>query len=430
LTGSNQRENDKGSRKTGKWRKKQMTRTVVALYDDIHQAHDAVRDLTQSGIPRENISLVSNDAEGTYQQQLERGGGRTREGSAQDTAEDAGKGAGVGAVLGGLGGLVVGLGALAIPGIGPIVAAGPIATTLAGAGIGAATGGLIGALTNLGVPEEHAEHYAEGVRRGGTLVTVEVDDAHVDRAVSVLNKHNPVDIERRRQHWQERGGYKGFDREGQGMTHDQIQKERRSMPIVEEDLQVGKRDRETGHVSVHRSVTEKPVEKDVDLRSERVNVERRDVNRPVNEGEDVFKEETFEFTEHTEEPTARKESRVVGEVDISKETDTHRETIQDKVRRSDVEVDRSGTEGRMAGDHDRQWRTHFQSMNRQGRFEDYQPAYRFGHEMAGREDYRNRDWRDVEHDMRRHWEQRNPDYNWNEYRDYIRGGYEGSRRTR
>jgi stress response protein YsnF len=406
----------------------QMSRTVVALFDEIQHAHNAVRDLTQMGIPRENISIVSNDAEGTYQQQLERGG-TAREGSARDTMEDAGKGAGAGAVIGGLGGLVVGLGALAIPGIGPIVAAGPLATTLAGAGIGAAAGGLVGALTNLGVPEEQAGHYAEGVRRGGTLVTAEVDDRHVDRAVEIMNRHNPVDIERRSRHWQEKGEYKGFRHEGQGMTRDQIQQERRTMPVVEEDLQVGKRDVESSRVRVHRSVSERPVEKDVDLRSERVNVERRDVDRPLKQGDqDAFKEESFEFTEHTEEPTARKEQRVVGEVDISKETDTHRETYRDTVRRSDVDVERTDAEGRQTGDFEQHWRTHFQGMNRQGRYEDYQPAYRYGHEMANRENYRNRNWQDVENDARRDWEKRNPDYSWNEYRDYVRGGYESARR--
>lgn len=407
-----------------------MTRTVVALFDDLQHAHDAVRDLTQAGISREDISIVSNDAEGNYQQQLERQG-TTREGSAEDTAEDVGKGAGIGAVLGGLGGLVVGLGALAIPGIGPIVAAGPIAAALAGAGIGAAAGGLVGALTNLGVPEEQAGNYAEGVRRGGTLVTAEVDDQHVDHAVNIMNRHNPVDINRRSQHWKEKGDYKGFRSQGQGMTREQIQQERSSMPIVEENLQVGKREVESDRVRVHRSVSERPVEKDVDLRSEHIEVERRDVNRPLNEGDqDVFKEETYEFTEHSEEPIARKEQRVVGEVDISKETDTHTETYRDTVRRSDVEVERTGTEGRQTGEFEQQWRSHFKGMNRQGRYEDYQPAYRYGYEMSNRENYRNQDWQSVEQEARQDWERRNPDYTWNEYRDYVRGGFESGRRNR
>src|SRR5947207_11774476 len=104
----------------------------------------------------------------------------------------AATGAGVGAVVGGLGGLLLGLGALAIPGIGPIIAAGPLVAALGGAAAGAAVGGLIGALTKMGVPEEEAHIYAEGVRRGGTLVTVTADDANTDTIVSVLNGHGAV----------------------------------------------------------------------------------------------------------------------------------------------------------------------------------------------------------------------------------------------
>src|SRR5690606_38716981 len=111
-------------------------------------------------------------------------------------AEGAGVGAGIGAVLGGLGGLLVGLGALTIPGIGPVIAAGPLAaalTGLAGAGAGAVaggvTGGLIGALTGLGVPEENAQYYAEGIRRGGVLVTARVADNRTSEAVDILNRY-------------------------------------------------------------------------------------------------------------------------------------------------------------------------------------------------------------------------------------------------
>jgi hypothetical protein len=100
-----------------------------------------------------------------------------------------------------LGGLLVGLGALAIPGIGPVVAAGPLAaalSALAGAGAGAVaggvTGGLLGALMDLGVPRETAEYYAEGVRRGGNLVTINTADHMTNRAVEILNRHHPIDI--------------------------------------------------------------------------------------------------------------------------------------------------------------------------------------------------------------------------------------------
>jgi hypothetical protein len=99
---------------------------------------------------------------------------------------------------------------LAIPGIGPVLVAGPIAATLIGAGVGAVTGGLIGALVDLGVPEEEAGYYAEGIRRGGTLVTLIVSDHMADHAIEIMDNHDPVDIEERVTSWQS-SGWTGFD---------------------------------------------------------------------------------------------------------------------------------------------------------------------------------------------------------------------------
>src|SRR5205823_14198094 len=114
-----------------------------------------------------------------------------------NAAEDAGKGAGIGAAVGGVGGLLTGLGLLAIPGIGPVVAAGWLVATAAGAATGAvvggAAGGLVGSLTGAGVPERDAQFYAEGVPRGGTLVTARVDDARAAPARGILQRYKAVD---------------------------------------------------------------------------------------------------------------------------------------------------------------------------------------------------------------------------------------------
>jgi hypothetical protein len=190
-----------------------MTRTVVALYDDFASANAAVRDLTDAGFSRDEISMMAGDSERRYSDYMDAG----RDVGATGASEGAGVGAGIGAVLGGLGGRLVGLGALVIPGIGPVIAAGPLAaalTGLAGAGVGAVaggvTGGLLGALVDLGIPEESASYYAEGVRRGGTLLTVRVDDNQTDRAVDILNRHNPVDINQRVSQWRDTG-WTAFD---------------------------------------------------------------------------------------------------------------------------------------------------------------------------------------------------------------------------
>lgn len=192
-----------------------MHKTVVALFDEFTAANDAVRELVDNGFERKDISLIANDTKGAYTPHLVRE--RSTSAEVSGTSEGASVGAGMGAVIGGLGGLLVGLGALTIPGIGPVIAAGPLAAALsglAGAGIGAVaggvTGGLLGALVDLGIPSETAGYYAEGIRQGGTLVTVRTDDTMADQAVSILNRHGPVDINDRATQWRE-SGWTSFD---------------------------------------------------------------------------------------------------------------------------------------------------------------------------------------------------------------------------
>jgi hypothetical protein len=177
-----------------------MAKVVVGLYDRIEDARDAVEALVNSGFRREDISLVASDASGDYQRY-------TTTDQGEDVADSAATGAGIGAVIGGLGGLLVGLGALAIPGIGPVLAAGPLVSALAGAGIGAAAGGLLGALVDLGIPEDQARVYSEGVQRGGTLVTLAASDDRAKDAVDIMNRFNPVDVNRRSQEWTTSGEY-------------------------------------------------------------------------------------------------------------------------------------------------------------------------------------------------------------------------------
>jgi uncharacterized membrane protein len=193
-----------------------MTRTVVALYDHLTQAHDAVADLIESGVDRTDISLMAYDAEGAYARQMELG----------ERAEvETLSGTGVGAVIGTLGGLLVGLGAMTVPGLGPVITAGTLGATLLSAGVGAAVGGLIGALVDAGIPEPEAEYYAEGIRRGGTLVVAQVPDAAVDEVAAVLNRHYPVDIDARVARWEEEG-WEGYDVETPPYTRTDVERER------------------------------------------------------------------------------------------------------------------------------------------------------------------------------------------------------------
>ena len=151
-----------------------MTKTISRLYDNYTEAQRAVTDLEAAGVPHSDISIVANNSDEWYGN--DKIVDRDHDGK-DDRAEGARTGAGIGAGVGGAAGLLTGLGLLAIPGVGPVVAAGWLAATAVGAAAGAASGGIIGGLTEMGMSKEDADVYAEGVRRGGTLVSARVADA-------------------------------------------------------------------------------------------------------------------------------------------------------------------------------------------------------------------------------------------------------------
>ena len=176
-------------------------RTVSGIFDTYADGQAAVRALEGANIPRDDISIVSRDEDGTV-----------RDGDGAVAGAETG--AGIGALAGGAGGLLAGLGMLTIPGVGPVVAAGWLAATVtglaAGAVAGGAAGGIIGALTDAGVPEDEASVYAESIRRGGTLVTARVDDAVAPTAARILDESKRVDWNTRRDEYT-RSGWTGFD---------------------------------------------------------------------------------------------------------------------------------------------------------------------------------------------------------------------------
>ena len=183
-------------------------KTVVGLFENYMDADRAVSDLTAHGFGRNEISVAARDS--AIRDRMVRG----TTGEERAVGESAVAGAAGGATLGGLAGLLVGLGALAIPGVGPVIAAGTLATALgttaAGAGIGAAAGGLLGALVGLGIPREDAEFYAEGVKRGGVLVTVQASDDRASEALNIMRGANAVDVDTQRNTWRQ-SGWSEFD---------------------------------------------------------------------------------------------------------------------------------------------------------------------------------------------------------------------------
>ena len=195
-----------------------MTKTVSALYDSYDAASAAVNALEAAGITHSDISIVANNSDNWHKSH-----------DVSEAADDAGKGAGIGAAVGGVGGLLTGLGLMAIPGVGPVVAAGWLAATAvgaaAGAAVGGAAGGIVGALTDAGVPENDAHVYAEGVRRGGTLVTAQVDDARASEAQSILQRHKSVDMSARGEAYRQ-AGWSRFDANAPVYSPDEVIRER------------------------------------------------------------------------------------------------------------------------------------------------------------------------------------------------------------
>lgn len=201
-----------------------MTKVISKLYPTYERAQQAVRDLEAAGVKSSDISIVSNNADNWYS-----GNGtgkrvdRDRDG-VDDRAEGAGTGAGIGATVGGAAGLLAGLGLLAIPGVGPVVAAGWLVATAAGAAAGGLTGGIIGALTQAGVSEEDAHVYAEGVRRGGTLVTARVDDRNAPALEATLERSALRTSDLRTNYG--KSGWKSFDPAAKPYTAEEVRRER------------------------------------------------------------------------------------------------------------------------------------------------------------------------------------------------------------
>lgn len=194
------------------------SKTVVGIFDSMTEAENAVRALESAGISRDDVSVVANKHTAGSAETV--GSGTATTATTSNVATDAG----IGAALGGVGGLLLAFAGLAVPGIGPILAAGPIIAALGGAGIGAVAGGIIGALTEAGVPEDEAHYYAEGVRRGQVLVTVKTDETRADQARQILDSNNAVDVEGRASAWRDRG-WSGHNPGAEPLSADELRRE-------------------------------------------------------------------------------------------------------------------------------------------------------------------------------------------------------------
>ena len=191
--------------------------TLTKVYERHELARRVVNELETAGIPASSISLLANKGISDQYEDV-------------NDASEAGTGAGVGATVGGAAGLLAGLGLLAIPGLGPVVAVGWLASTAVGAVAGGVTGGLVGALIDADVPEDHAHVYSEAVRRGGTLLSVRVEDSDVQIARAILDRHTAIDPVRRGAEYRE-SGWKQFDPAAADYVPEGIEVEQSRRPI-------------------------------------------------------------------------------------------------------------------------------------------------------------------------------------------------------
>ncbi len=300
---------------------------MIAHSDDTYDhAVRVVHALEAAGVLHDDISMMSGDKDRTI-------GTNVAGDTAADTAKatGAGTGATLGTVLGGGAGLLAGLGSLALPGVGPVVAAGWLIATLSGAGVGAAAGSLLGSLTGAGVEEADAKGYAEHVGRGGTLVTVRASDQDAAQVEYIL------------EHGEARAATATVA-PAVGMAAPaaapMVTGPNDTIQVVKEDLVVGKRAVEGGAVRVTSHVVETPVEKRVALHEERVVVERRPINRPLTGvAADAFRNRTVSATAMSEQVVVGKEARVVEEIGLRKEAADHVETVRDTVRETKVDIE-------------------------------------------------------------------------------------------
>ena len=314
---------------------------------------------------------------------------------------------------------------------------------------------MIETLADLGVPYDEAYAYAEGVHRGGALVVVESSDDREERGMEMLRRLHPVDIHERTAQWQHEG-WTGYDatamtstprasaatatrsaleqarataRVDQGTRTRRVEgQEEVTVPVVEEDIAIGKREVERGHVRIYSRVTEQPVEESVRLREEKVTVERRPADRPATEADFAAAgKDVIEMTEKAEEPVVTKRARVVEEVVVHKDVTEHTETVRGTERRTDVDVQRepeTATAPRRVttqefATYNDDFRKHCATaFAGKGAYVDYEPAYRYGYELGTHERYRGRDWVALEADARRDWEARHPN-TWERFKDAI-----------
>ena len=305
-------------------------------------------------------------------------------------------------------------------------------------------GATVDALTGYGIPDDEANFYAEAVRRGGILVIARVHDQDAETAADIMARHNPVPYEQRSAAYREEG-FETYE-EAEPYGADEILEERERyaddrvarMKEIEEQLKICKREVVRGGVKVHKYVDTDVVEETLRLREEHIDVDRRAVDREATEEDlaDAFTEDEVELTERSEEAVVEKTARVTGEVAVGKDVNYREEKVGGEVRKTRVEVEETAGEGAVASDTDWEtveanFRDHYDTAyaTAEHDYDTYEPAYRYGYDMASDTRYRDRDFNDVEADLRKGYVKDHDESLWEETKDAVRHAYNSVRRA-
>lgn len=372
-----------------------MDKTVIGLFETRAKAEMAVQELLQRGCPRDSVRI--EDGEDAYSRI------RTTSQSNKSIDDDRDEG-----FFSGIRNFFEDIGFVDPDGSRP------------------------GELSSSGAPRE-----VGAIRPGEVLVVVEVDDQLLDTAADILNKHGAIETDTRRTSDTDvsDSGYVT----GKSQAASTVATSPRStvsaksgssqatIPVMEEELEVGKRAVTRGGVRIYTRMVERPVEKDIRLKEETVHVDRHAVDRPVSENEfNTFKEGTIEVKEMAEKPVVGKRARVKEEITISKDTTERSEKIRDTVRNTEVDVNKvNAQEGSKFAEYEPDFRKNFEKTYaaRGMNYEDVLPVYQYGYQLGTNPKYVNGDWSVVESQIRRDWDQQH--YGpWDSLKDAVRAGWE------
>lgn len=271
-----------------------------------------------------------------------------------------------------------------------------------------------------------------GVTSSDTLVMLDAADEQAERAADILDECGAVDVDERLYEASQVPAVERQEPQAKpaGKTtrtaSTRVGEEQQKIPVVEEEIKVGKRAVKRGGVRVYSRMVERPVEEQVNLKEEKVRVERRPVGREVQAGEEPFKEQTVEMRETAEEPVVEKKARVKEEVRVSKEAGERTETIRETVRATEVKVESlSPEEEREFVGYESQFRNDYQSTYaaRGIAYDEIRPGYQYGYHIGRDPGYDANDWSAVESKVRRDWEEHH--YGpWDRFKDAVRSGWE------